>query len=165
MNALDTISLFLENASKASAGTYVVKNRRELSDKISELISRDAPVFCPRETNIERAAALSIARLARDYRNAQVTIEEVSAAIAETGSIVCQSAGGRAVQASLLPSHHVALVPQEKIFATLDDFFAVYAASQPTNITLITGPSRTADIELNLVIGVHGPERLDIIVI
>ena len=69
------------------------------------------------------------------------------------------------VQASLLPAQHVAIVPRDKIFGTLDDFFAGYAAAPPTNFTIITGPSRTADIELNLVIGVHGPERLDIIVI
>lgn len=165
MNAPDTITLFLENASKASAGTHRVKNRRELADKISELVSRNAKVFCPRTTNIEKAAALSIPKLARDYETAQVTIEEVSAAIAETGSIVCQSTGGKTAQASLLPSHHVALVPRENILATLDDFFALYAASPPTNMTLITGPSRTADIELNLVIGAHGPARLDIIVV
>ena len=94
-----------------------------------------------------------------------MTVEVVSAAIAENGSIVCSSATGKSVQASLLPAHHIAIVPQDRIFATLDDFFTAYAASPPTNLTLITGPSRTADIELNLVVGVHGPERLDIVVI
>ena len=69
------------------------------------------------------------------------------------------------MQASLLPLQHVAIVPREKIFATLDDFLTEYATVSPTNITLITGPSRTADIELELEIGVHGPERLDIIVV
>jgi len=94
-----------------------------------------------------------------------VTVEEVPAGIAETGSIVCASSGGRPVQASLLPPHHVAIVRGENIFATLDDFFAGCAAAPPTNFSLITGPSRTADIELTLAIGVHGPERLDVIVI
>jgi L-lactate dehydrogenase complex protein LldG len=164
MNAPDTITLFLDNASKASAGTHRVKDRRELADKISELVSRDVKVFCPRATNIEKAAALSIPKLARDYETAQVTIEEVSAAIAETGSIVCQDTGKKAVQAGLHPSHHVALVPRENIFATLDDFFALYAASSPTNMKLITGPSRNTNIELNLFIG-DGPARLDIIVV
>jgi L-lactate dehydrogenase complex protein LldG len=94
-----------------------------------------------------------------------VTVEEVLAGIAETGSIVCASLEGRAVQASVLPSHHVALLPAEKIFLTLDEFFADHAASPPTNLVVITGPSRTADIELTLAIGVHGPERLDVLVI
>jgi len=57
----------------------------------------------------------------------------------------------------------VAIVRGERIFGTLDDFFATFAGAPPTNVTLVTGPSRTADIELTLAIGVHGPERLDII--
>ena len=90
---------------------------------------------------------------------------EVLAGIAETGSIVCASVEGRAVQASLLPSHHLAILPAAKIYATLDDFFQSLSATPPTNIAVITGPSRTADIELTLAIGVHGPERLDVIVV
>jgi hypothetical protein len=63
------------------------------------------------------------------------------------------SAGGRAVQAGLLPAHHVAIVRRERIFETLDDLFAAVSGAPPTNITLVTGPSRTADIELTLAIG------------
>jgi L-lactate dehydrogenase complex protein LldG len=160
-----TITLFLENAAKSAAVTHRAAGEEELRSILSEIIAEDANVFCPCVTELEKTAAAGRARLVTGYASAGVTVEEVSAAIAETGSIVCASSGGKAVQASLLPSQHVAIVPRDRIFATLDDFFAVHAAAPPTNLTIITGPSRTADIELNLVIGVHGPERLDIIVV
>jgi len=165
MSANDSVSLFLENAAKAQAGTHRVQDKDKLKDKLAEIVAKGVPFFCPRTTELENVAAALFDKPAPDYTSAQVTVEEVTAAIAETGSIVCSSKGGKAVQASLFPSHHVAIVPREKLFATLDDFFDGYAASPPTNITVITGPSRTADIELNLVIGVHGPEKLDIIVV
>jgi L-lactate dehydrogenase complex protein LldG len=166
MNATDsTIALFLENAAKSAAVMHRAASAEELLTILSEIVAQDADVFCPCVTELEKTSAAGRTRLVHDYASAGVTVEEVSAAIAETGSIVCASSGGKAVQASLLPSQHVAIVPRDRIFATLDDFFAVHAAAPPTNLTIITGPSRTADIELNLVIGVHGPERLDIIVV
>jgi L-lactate utilization protein LutC len=160
-----TIVLFLENAAKSAAITHRAEGAEDLRSILSEIVAQDADVFCPQATEIEKNAAAGLARLVPEYASAQVTVEEVSAAIAETGSIVCSSSAGKAVQASLLPSQHVAIVPGGRIFATLDDFMAGQAAAPPTNLTIITGPSRTADIELNLVIGVHGPERLDIIVV
>jgi L-lactate dehydrogenase complex protein LldG len=165
MTAVDTVTLFVKNAGLAAAGTHQVDEREKLPETIAALVTEGAAVFCPMASEIEKAAAAGITRLTTDYQAAQVTVEVVSAAIAENGSIVCSSTAGKSVQASLLPAHHIAIVPQDRIFATLDDFFTAYAASPPTNLTLITGPSRTADIELNLVIGVHGPERLDIVVI
>jgi L-lactate dehydrogenase complex protein LldG len=166
MSVMDSIiALFLENAAKSAAITHRVEDAAELRTTLSEIVAQDVDVFCPFVTDLEKTAAAGRSRLVPEYASAQATVEEVSAAIAETGSIVCTSSGGKAVQASLLPSHHVAIVPRDKIFATLDDFIVEHAAAPPTNLTIITGPSRTADIELNLVIGVHGPERLDIIVV
>jgi len=159
------IALFLENAARSAAVVHRAEGAEQLRAKVSEIAAPDEDLFCPLVTELEKAAAAGCTRLVPGYASARVTVEEVSAAIAETGSIVCASSNGKAVQASLLPAHHVAIVPRDRIFATLDDFFAAFATAPPTNITLITGPSRTADIELNLVIGVHGPERLDIIVV
>lgn len=116
-------------------------------------------------TELEKTAAPLFPVRAAEYAAASVTVEGVFGAIAETGTIVCVSAGGRAVQAGLLPAHHVAIVRRERIFGTLDDLFAAVSGAPPTNMTLVTGPSRTADIELTLAIGVHGPEKLDIILV
>jgi L-lactate utilization protein LutC len=85
-------------------------------------------------------------------------ITEVFAAVAETGSLVIRpdAAHGRAL--SLVPPIHIAVVEPASIVADLIDLFAnIAAAPRVSNITLITGPSKTADIEGALVTGVHGP--------
>jgi L-lactate dehydrogenase complex protein LldG len=164
MTSPDLVRRFLANAGNAAAGTHVVSDTSGLRRVLSEIVPDDIPVFCPGLTDKEKEAAASLPCRAADYASATATVEEVYGAIAETGSLVCVSSGGRAVQAGLLPTHHVAIVSRERIFASLDDCFASFPEDPPTNITLVPGPSRTADIELTLAIGVHGPEKLDIIV-
>jgi L-lactate dehydrogenase complex protein LldG len=156
---------FLEKAALAAAGARRVTDAAALAGAITELVAADKAVYCPGLSALEQVAAAVLVRRVDRYHEAEVTVEEVLAGIAETGSIVCVSVEGRAVQASLLPSHHIAILPAGKIYATLDDFFLSLTAAPPTNIAIITGPSRTADIELTLAIGVHGPERLDVIVV
>ena len=165
MSREETIALFLERAALAAAGVRRVTDVAALAGAVSELVAAEKGVYCPALSPLEKAAAAVLGLLVGEYAAAEVTVEEVLAGIAETGSIVCASVEGRAVQASLLPSHHLAILPAAKIYATLDDFFQSLSAAPPTNIAVITGPSRTADIELTLAIGVHGPERLDVIVI
>ena len=147
MNGADRGRLFLENAAKAAAGTHPVSDTGELLAALVRVVAIDSPVYCPGVTPIERAAAELFPHRVSDYAAATATVEEVFGAIAETGTLVCSSEGGRAVQAGLLPAHHVAIVRRDRIFETLDDFFAAVAAAPPTNLTLVTGPSRTADIE------------------
>jgi len=165
MSGAEMGRLFLENAAIAAAGTRSVSGTEDLLAALGQIVAMDSPVYCPAETELEKAAAILFPVRAADYASAAVTVEEVFGAVAETGTIVCVSAGGRAVQAGLLPAHHVAIVRRERVFGTLDDLFSAVADAPPTNLTLITGPSRTADIELTLAIGVHGPERLDVILV
>jgi L-lactate dehydrogenase complex protein LldG len=94
-------------------------------------------------------------------------ITECDALIAQTGSIfvTSRSAGGRAL--SILPPHHVVLARREQLLADLPSAFAFikkkYAANYPSMISLITGPSRTGDIERILVLGAHGPKKLTVL--
>jgi L-lactate dehydrogenase complex protein LldG len=159
----EIVALFLEKAVLAAAGAVQVADLEALCGAVTLLAQEGKSVYCPFLTKLEQAAVRDVAYRAENYAEADVTVEEVMAGIAETGSVVCASVEGRAVQASLLPSHHLAILPAGKIYATLEDFFESLA-SPPTNLAIITGPSRTADIELTLAIGVHGPERLDVIV-
>lgn len=96
---------------------------------------------------------------------AKVGVTDLAYAIANTGTI---AGAGDAVEgrlASSLPPVHVALVPSAGLVADLSALFAKLGPAQSAFVTLITGPSRTADIERVLTIGVHGPERLVIVVV
>lgn len=165
MQSTDVIQKFIENASKVDASAVMVVDKDDLSPMIREKIKTSDSVYCPGITALERDLDLPRELLTTDYLNATVTVEEVVVGIAETGSIVCWSKEGRPLQASVLPLRHVAIVAKENVLPDLDAFFAKLGNNPPTNITFITGPSRTADIELTLTTGVHGPEFLDILVV
>ena len=83
-------------------------------------------------------------------------ITDVFAAVAETGSLVIRPNPDHGRALSLVPPMHIAVVEPANIVADLIDLLAKLADSHP-NVTLITGPSKTADIEGALVTGVHGP--------
>ncbi len=164
MKDAENIELFLRNAANAAADARRVTDLDAMNEALKDILGTEGAIYCPGETEKEKAVIVPEDRRVDDYFNASICVEEVFGAIAETGSLICSSKGGRAVQAGLLPSHHIALISPENIYATLEDFFASCGDSPPTNITFVTGPSRTADIELTLTIGVHGPERLSVIV-
>ncbi len=85
------------------------------------------------------------------------------AALAETGTLVVSSGPGRSRLVSLLPAVHIALVPTACLTADLFTWTASRGGGMPASITLISGPSKTADIEQVMAIGVHGPKRLVVI--
>jgi L-lactate dehydrogenase complex protein LldG len=93
-------------------------------------------------------------------------ITECDALIAQTGSVLVttRSAGGRAL--SILPPHHVVLAQRDQLLPDLPAAYELvkrkYADSYPSLLCLITGPSRTGDIERILVLGAHGPKKLTI---
>jgi L-lactate utilization protein LutC len=88
-------------------------------------------------------------------------------ALADTGTLVMLSSQSEARLVSLLPPVHIALVPRQRILTGLDELFTVLPlpAEQTSSMVLITGPSRTADIEQILVRGVHGPGEIHVIVV
>lgn len=159
----DPVSLFLETASKAGAKTIRLAGIEQVEELVRELLTEQGNVFCSRLTDNERAVRIPEERRTQDYSLAAIAIEEVSGAIAESGTIICSASGGRALQAGMLAEHHAAIVSREKIFPTIEAFLAS-TETLPSILTFITGPSRTADIEKKLVIGVHGPERLTVAV-
>jgi len=104
----------------------------------------------------------------RELESCDAGITGCDALIAQTGSVLVtsRSAGGRAL--SILPPHHVVLATRGQLLADLPAAFALlkekYAGGgYPSMISLITGPSRTGDIERILVLGAHGPKTLTVL--
>lgn len=86
-------------------------------------------------------------------------------AVAETGSIALNASAQNGRIVSLLPPLHVAILPTSRLLATVGDYFKMVAVMDhlPAALNLVTGPSRTADIEMELSIGVHGPASLHVV--
>ncbi len=80
-------------------------------------------------------------------------------ALAETGSVLVSSGPNRSRLTSLLPPVHLALVPSSTLTADIFTWTAGLEGSFPSSMTLISGPSKTADIEQTMATGVHGPGR------
>jgi L-lactate dehydrogenase complex protein LldG len=97
---------------------------------------------------------------------ADIGITGVSALVAETGSLVVAAGPTEPRSTSLLPPVHIAIASKEQIVPDLFDLLEGYGdgTRPPSNLVLITGPSKTGDIELKLVTGVHGPGEVHVIV-
>jgi len=106
------------------------------------------------------------ADIAEHAATADVGISGVEFAVAETGS-VCQNA--TAIEdrlVSMLPPVHVAFLDSNRVLPGIEDAFEIFSKIFDRGyISFITGPSRTADIERVLTIGVHGPSRLILIAV
>lgn len=99
--------------------------------------------------------------------NADIGITNVDFAIAETGSIVMINDNDVERLVTSLPKIHVAVVDQDKILESFVDVAEIIANAQRDRscvVSIITGPSRTADIEHELVLGVHGPLELHVLI-
>lgn len=97
--------------------------------------------------------------------DSKVGISQMDWGIAGTGTLVQDASAVEKRLVSTLPTIHVAVVGTERILADMGSVLELLRPEQIDYIACITGPSRTADIERVLTIGVHGPERLIIVVV
>ena len=148
------------------------------------LQNRGTTVVAVRDTHLATRATTAVgaagAHLAPNDNDdvlfdCEVGITDVDAAIAESGSIVV-STNGRIRNAWITPPVHIAIVRASQIIPDLVDLFESHPdasqtdASHPdaldaASTTIITGPSKTADIEGVLVTGVHGPAVVEIVLV
>ncbi|BAS29308.1 LutC/YkgG family protein [Limnochorda pilosa] len=123
-------------------------------DERLEALDLDAALTCA------GARVLAWPASREEAARALIGITWAQAAIAFTGTLALEHDAARGRQVSLLPPVHVALFRREALVPHLADYLRRFAGrpeAVPSNLTLVTGPSRTADIEQTLTVGVHGP--------
>ena len=123
---------------------------------------------CPFLDGVDRAPLLEIAGLkfevSRDLAaEARFGISQMEWALADTGTLVQDSSAIEQRLVSSLPTIHIALIATSGLLTDLPTLLTKLHPKDSGYIAMITGPSRTADIERVLTIGVHGPERLVIV--
>lgn len=96
---------------------------------------------------------------------ADAGVSEASWGIAETGSVVLAASPAEPRARSLLPWVHVSLLREDRVVADLDELFARVRHDLPSALAIVTGPSRTADIEQTLMVGVHGPGEVHVVLL
>ncbi len=119
-----------------------------------EMVAGDVPNDEDHQKVLERLALLGVG------------LSGAVAGLADTGSIVVASGPGRPRIASLLPPVHLAVLPVSRLYPTMQDWLAAGGgdlARRTANLVVITGSSRTSDIELQLTLGMHGPKELHVV--
>jgi len=89
-----------------------------------------------------------------------VGITGATAGIAETGTLVVTSGTGKPQSTSLLPQIHLAILREADLQKNLAEVFKLHKVRDAATVSLISGPSKTADIEMTLTVGVHGPGEI-----
>ncbi len=176
------VELFKENLEAVDGHCVLVHGELEIVHALTNIVVelqktklRARRIALSDDAVVERLARLipvevdeiKVAPGAAELFGYDVGISKVQGAIAETGTLVLDTERERHRLVSLLPPVHIAIVDASQIHLTLGETLLVLRRDteevSPT-ITFITGPSRTADIELTLAIGVHGPQELYVIV-
>ncbi len=153
----------------ALSGVFMACTPESLSDEILALL-RERQIY---EIMAWHDAHLP-ASLLDSLRGAGIRIEHTPqpkfqagltgalAAAAETGTLAIPSGAGRPQTASLFPQIHIAVLNESNIYKNLPQVLNLQEVREASTVALVSGPSRTADIEMTLTIGVHGPGEVHV---
>jgi L-lactate dehydrogenase complex protein LldG len=164
---------FKENLEKVNGFVHLFSNEEELFQALKEfLASRPKEnIFCNEEeiSNKLNVYGIPFVQSSELSKEAEVGITGCEFLIAHTGSVMVSSAqkGGR--QMFVYPPVHIIIANKQQLVDYLEKAYSEirdkYKDNFPSHIALITGPSRTADIEKTLVLGAHGPRELRVFLV
>lgn len=170
------LSRFVSEAQALSAVIHQPSSEAQAIQLILDILGTDKTVLAwewpsiplPGLAKALEAADISVAT-SRDP-SVRVGISGAGAALAATGSLVLSSGKGQFRTTSLLPPVHIAVIARRQIVPNLEAWIrdqrvaGLAAFQQASNTVIISGPSRTADIAMELFLGMHGPGEMHIMI-
>lgn len=159
------VDLFTQELTKVN-GNVIRTDRAHLSGQVVEFLNERGVNAIHLEPNVLDEAALAKAGIAVSHASdatLRVGVTKALCGLADTGSILIADGEGEPLQASLLPRIHLAVLRASDILPTLA--MGLPAVRHCKSAVVITGPSRTADIEMSLTIGMHGPGELHVFLV
>ena len=182
----DLLDRFIGEISKVGGSTYKANSNSQVAQYVVEIAKKHRAKSIIKEDSLEFGPDIDSLCQNMDIKvfsykdlpdadiisSADIGICSCDYGIAESGTLAVLSRSGRGRLISLLPPVHIALIKPHQILLSLAELFLnLSESSSPENqfstscLTLITGPSRTGDIEQTLTIGVHGPKELHAIIV
>jgi L-lactate dehydrogenase complex protein LldG len=177
--AADLVERFIQRARDMESTVERIADRHEIPARVARYLDQlQLPPALSAQKSHEGVCWPEFAAL--DWASAGLRIEArpttggdrlgvtgVFCAIAETGTIVILTGAETPTATTLLPDTHVAVVPADRIVGGMEEAFALIRRERgalPRAVNMISGPSRTGDIEQTIVLGAHGPFRVHILV-
>ena len=176
----DLLDVFASNFQALHGELYKVKNLEGASSQLSSIISGEENKKCISYSSeilnklfsinsdlSDLFYDLSINNIdSEEFASFEIGLTTSDYLIARTGSIVLNSLTGGGRRISVLPPIHIVIAYANQIVDSLDNVFNNdFLSNDWSYATIISGPSRTSDIEKQLVLGAHGPKRLIVILI
>jgi L-lactate dehydrogenase complex protein LldG len=159
------VSRFVEELKKVN-GNVIQTTKDELTTKIIGFLQSRGVGRVHLEPNVLDEETLSTAGISVSHEAdpaIRVGVTRAICGVADTGSILETDGEGGKLQASLLTEVHLAVLKKSEIYPSLSD--AIHLVQNSKSAVFVTGPSRTADIEMTLTIGVHGPGELHVLLV
>jgi L-lactate dehydrogenase complex protein LldG len=159
---------FAKEFNKNKGRFIYCKNSNDLVNQLIQLITTNnwTDIFCTEEKikNYLATADIKPHKKLQGFTHAEVGITSCEALVARTGSIIVSSAGETSRTLSVFPPVHIVIAYFDQVFFDLENAISFlkekYTYKFPSMISIISGPSRTADIEKTLVFGAHGPKDI-----
>jgi L-lactate dehydrogenase complex protein LldF len=164
---INRIEQFMNELTKVS-GNLIATNTNELTNQVIDFLQSRRIDHIHLEPNILDESVLQKAGIGISHAPDAVLRVGVTGTIcglADTGSVLIADGEGNPLQASLIPEIHIAVLHTSDILPSLADAMTLPAVSESRSAVVITGPSRTGDIEMSHTIGVHGPGEVQVFLV
>lgn len=148
--------------SATQVGNVILRHLQEQSLPARVVVSGETllqDMHWPEGLHVEQRAAVD---------GDTVSVTGAFAAVAETGSVILLSGKSTPTTLNFLPQEHIVVIREEQILPHIEDVWSLLRETHPDwprTVNVITGPSKTADVEQTIHYGAHGPRRLQVIVV